>query len=232
MIFWNGGSSDDFSLIVEAYPVRPVPRRKITKVSVPGRSGDILFPEDAFENVSQSYDCYISAEQRNLPIVSTPIISWLCAPGYHRLEDSYSPEIYRVAQYAGGIDIENTFNLFGRVTITFDCRPQRWLKSGEIAKHLTASGAKLFNPTGQLAKPLVTVYGSGAGTLKVGLQTLNLTDCNGVTLDCETENAFRDAENLNNTISGEFPALSRGETQITWSGGITSIDIKPRWWSL
>lgn len=232
MIFWNGRSSDEFGLIVEAYPVRPVPRRKVTKVSVPGRSGDIVFPEDAFENVSQPYTCYISAERQGLPLMATPIVNWLCAPGYHRLEDSYNPGIYRMAQYTGGVDIENILNMFGRATITFDCAPQRWLKSGEIIKRLTQSGAVLFNPTGQKALPLISVHGSGAGALTVGGETLNLTDCNGVVLDFSTENAYRGSENMNATVTGKYAGLGDGESAISWTGGITAIDIKPRWWSL
>lgn len=231
MIFWNGRSSDEFGLIVEAYPARPVPRRKFTRVSVPGRSGDVIIPEEAFENTTQPYDCYISAERRGLPIAANTLLNWLCAPGYQRLEDNYDPDIYRIAQYTGGVDIENTLNMFGRATISFDCQPQRWLKSGELSKHFDAP-LSLINPTGQPAKPLITVHGSGAGVLTVGRATLSLMDCNGVVLDCSTENAYRGTANLNNTVSGDFPTLGAGQTAISWTGGITGVDIVPRWWSL
>lgn len=231
MIFWNGRSSDEFGLIVEAYPARPVPRRKFTRVSVPGRSGDVIIPEEAFENTTQPYDCYISAERRGLPIAANTLLNWLCASGYQCLEDNYDPDIYRIAQYTGGVDIENTLNMFGRATISFDCQPQRWLKSGEQPRRLAAPGA-LCNPTGMTAFPLITVHGSGAGSLTVGGTTMTLSDCNGVVLDCDSENAYRGTENMNNTVSGEFPALGAGQTDISWTGGITAIDIKPRWWSL
>lgn len=231
MIFWNGRSSDEFSLIVEKYPVRPVPERKIERVSVPGRSGDIVFPQDAFSNVNQSYDVYISAERRGLPMVIRPCLSWLCVPGYHRLEDSYDPDCYRLAMFLGGVEFANALNMFGRASISFDCQPERWLKYGEQPQHMGAAGA-LYNPTGMTAFPLITVHGSGAGSLTVGGTTMTLSDCNGVVLDCDSENAYRGTENMNNTVSGEFPALGAGQTDISWTGGITAVDIKPRWWSL
>lgn len=231
MIFWNGRSSDEFGLYVEYYPPRPVPERKVERVSVPGRSGDIFFPQDAFSNVKQSYDIYISAEARGLPIIADPIVAWLSVPGYARLEDNYDPEIYRMAMFVGGIDITNIINCFGRATITFDCMPQRWLKSGEIPQHFTNAGA-LVNPTGMKALPLITVSGSGAGTLTVGDDTLTLSDCNGIVLDSEAQNAYRGTENMNATVSGDFPVLKAGQTTISWAGGITSIKIVPRWWNL
>lgn len=231
MIFWNGKFSDEFSLVVESYPVRPVPARKIERVSIPGRSGDIIFPQDAFDNATQSYDVYISAERRGLPMVVRPILSWLCVPGYHRLEDSYDPECYRLAMFLGGVEFANTLNMFGRSSISFDCQPQRWLKSGEQPRRLAAPGA-LYNPTGMTARPIITVHGSGAGTLTIGGTTMTLSDCNDIVLDCETQDAYRGTENLNNAVSGDFPTLGAGQTDISWTGGITAIDITPRWWSL
>ena len=54
-----------------------------------------------------------------------------------------------------------------------------------------------------------------------------------VMLDCDTQNAYKGTENKNNTISAAtFPKLEHGENQIGWSGGITGIEITPRWWTL
>ena len=66
------------------------------------------------------------------------------------------------------MDLENTFNLYGRTTIEFNCKPQRFLNIGDTAQTISTSGGTITNPTAFNAKPLITVYGSGAATLQVG----------------------------------------------------------------
>lgn len=232
MIWFHGQSSDDLHLIVERYPERPVPRRKTDSVSVPGRSGDLLFPQEAFENVIQPYEVYISGEfNGKLPNVARHVMDWLMVPGYQRLEDSYDLEVYRLATFEGGTNFENTFNLFGRGTIEFNCKPQRFLKSGAIPRQIT-NGQTLVNPTICTALPLIVVSGSGAGTLRVGDNVLRLLDCNEVTLDSEIQDAYRGVENMNPTVSGEYGTLPAGNTVISWTGGISSVQLTPRWFSL
>ena len=77
MIFWNGKSSDDVRVIVERYPNRMIPARKIETISVPGRNGDLLIVQDAWENYTQSYDIYISAEREKLPLMAHAAARWL-----------------------------------------------------------------------------------------------------------------------------------------------------------
>lgn len=235
MIFWHGISSDDVNLIVEHYPARPIPKRKTEVFSIPGRSGDIIQTEDAWENVIQPYDIYLSAEEPGLPIVARKAIEWLMVPGYQRLEDSYDPDIFRLAAFTGGQELENILNMFGRATIEFNCKPQRYLVSG--ARFLKLSnGGSLVNPTGYTALPTFRVYGSGAGVLTVGSYSLSLSDCDSIALDCEEEEAFRFVPNLgtnlNSTVSGDYPRLSAGSSKISWSGGIRAVDVAPRWYSL
>ena len=54
-----------------------------------------------------------------------------------------------------------------------------------------------------------------------------------VDLNCETHNAYNAGGFCNNTIlSDDFPELPPGKTQITWTGGITAVEVTPRWWTL
>ncbi|MBR2582370.1 MAG: hypothetical protein IKD61_03135, partial [Oscillospiraceae bacterium] len=62
MIQFNGTRSSALSVFVEKYPPRPIPQRKCERFSVPGRSGDVVAWEDAWENVTQKYSIYLSAE--------------------------------------------------------------------------------------------------------------------------------------------------------------------------
>ena len=52
-------------------------------------------------------------------------------------------------------------------------------------------------------------------------------------LNCETHNAYNASGFCNETIlSDDFPELPEGKTQIAWTGGITAVEVTPRWWTL
>lgn len=53
-------------------------------------------------------------------------------------------------------------------------------------------------------------------------------------LDSEVQNAYDGTTNKNNSISisGGFPVLEHGESLISYGGGITAVNITPRWWML
>ena len=229
MIWWHGKSSDDVGVIVERYPTATIPARKQEKVSVPGRSGDLIIEQDAYENYTQRYEVYVSAENPKLTTISHTVAEWLMVKGYQRLEDSYWLDTFRLACYKGGTSIDNILNRFGRATIEFDCKPQRYYKSGDIPIILT-NGQKLMNPSPFTAKPLIVITGSGAGTISDGTNTLTLTDCD-VTVDCDIMQIYKGTTNKNSVGSGAFLALD-GESTITWTGGITAVTITPRWWTL
>lgn len=235
MIFWAGISSDDVHVVVERYPSVELAGRKLDTQSVPGRNGDLLFPQNAYQNYVQSYEIYVSAERVRLPRAMREVANWLCGPaGYQKLEDSYDVETYRRAYFAGPLDVESVLHRFGRATIEFNCQPQRFLRVGDLAVQ-AAQGQVLLNPTAFAALPLITVTGTGAGTLTVGdvTVTINSMPRGVIVLDSDTQNAYYGAFNLNSTISApEFPTLPAGESVVRWTGGITSVEIIPRWWTL
>lgn len=234
MISWAGKTSDTLCVIVEHYPIRVLPERVQTATEIAGRNGALLMVDGNWQNYEQEYEVYISAEKRGLVRAARAVAEWLTAPvGYQRLEDSYEPDVYRMAFYEGGQDIESILNRFGRATISFNCKPQRFLKSGEATKSFTAAGS-LTNITKFDALPMITVYGSGAGTVTVGGITVTLSAIDEYTvLDCELMDAYKGSVNKNPTVTAtEFPKLVPGVNTISFSGGVTSLEIMPRWWTI
>lgn len=235
-ILFDGKSSLDYSLCIEEYPEYNTAERVIERYQIPGRSGDLIFDTGAYKNVKQKYKVYIKAK----PLLSThqaarELAEWLQAPGgYKRLEDSYDSEVYRMALFAGPADVSNWFAKYGRAELEFDCMPQRFLKCGEYPIILENQD-HLFNP-GMTSKPLILIRGAGAGSITLGEYNIQISDIPsiGLYIDCETQNAYSDTINKNNVISLSkgFPVLNPKDTKIGWSGGITKVQITPRWWML
>lgn len=230
-----GGLSLDYGIVIEEYPEYHTAQRVIETQTVPGRSGNLVFDTGAYGNVEQEYTVHLKAKPNTLHQAARRAAIWLQSPrGYQVLEDSYDPEVFRKAVFTGPLELTNWFERYGRATITFVCLPQRWHKDGQISRAIT-SGETLYNP-GEVALPSIEVYGSGAATLIVGNSTVAISSIpsEGITIDCETQDAYSENENANGliTISGGFPTLQPGANQISFSGGVTAVNIIPRWWSL
>ena len=70
--------------------------------------------------------------------------------------------------------------------------------------------------------------------MQIGRYTVKLLSIDeSLTLDSDTQNAYKGTQNKNNTIlAPEFPRLEPGENEISWQGGVEKIEIIPRWWTL
>lgn len=235
MIKWAGISNLDVGMVVEHYPKVIIPSRKQEVVTVPGRNGDIILNDGSFNNYDQQYAVFLDVkEQGGLEVAMPKIIDWLLGhPGYHRLEDSYFPDVYRMAQFVGGTDFSSIFNEYGEGNLVFNCCPERYFKMGEKPVVLT-NGQKLFNPTSFEAKPLITVKGSGNGTLTFDEISVTINDISEFTVvDVKARRVYKNDTRLNNKFVGNFEDLYLGkETTVAWSGGITGVEIVPNWWTI
>lgn len=230
-------TSFDFNMHIEKVPVIKGATRRRTTASVAGRNGDLHYDEDTFSNYKQPYECYFHGD---LPTTEQAhaIKAWLhCSGEYLRLEDTYDPKYFRMATFIGPLDVNNHLNKYGRCTVYFDCAPQFFLKSGEFPVAFSRAGV-IDNPTSQKALPLITVYGTGVGFVTIGSVTVEIKAIDGeLILDCDTEDAYKwidgDLSNKNENIKApDFPKLLPGENAVSFTGGITSVEITPRWWEL
>ena len=132
---WNGHSSDEFGIKIERFPGLNRPARKYTASNVPGRNGNLYELQDAWEEVIQSYEIYAGGQSKNSPQDFMRIMEWLSEPnGYAVLTDSYDVDHYREAVFVDAMDIANSWNRYGRAVVTFRCRPERFLSSGQTVQ--------------------------------------------------------------------------------------------------
>lgn len=228
---FNGRCSLDFGLYISGDQTFNAPERDVESVEIPGRSGNLTISRNRLKNITVAYPVFI---RRDFPQHAAAARAWLLgSEGYARLEDTYHPDVYRLAQFRGPVDFDMRFlNYAGEATLSFDCQPQRFFRIGEQVLSCT-DGGSLINP-GFPALPLIKVSGTGSGNLYVGSYTVQILSLDGyVMLDSDTQNAYKDTINKNSTISApEFPVLLPGENTISWDGGITSVEITPRWWTV
>ena len=241
LIVYDGESSADFGMVVAEAPVFEQPTRKMTVYQVPGRSGDIVFPQDAWNDVQRKYKIWVAEDSYlDLPTKVRAFTSWLNSKtGYLRLEDSFEPDVFRLAYYTGGDYVTNDLMQYGETTLTFTCRPERFLKAGESVIDVSGSGTyalDLYNPTRFESKPLIKIFGSGKVIVGLGTYTMNVNITSSyITLDSDTMNASKSSINMNENVSGKYIKIPSGSSQlqIMNDGGYWSqIQITPRYFTI
>lgn len=232
VIIFNNKSSADCRIQVAHPPGYAYPERDYTITHIPGRNGDIIQDNGCYKNVERTYEVSFDVPNEDFATYANAVSAWLhSTTGYARLEDSYEPNYYRMATYQESNIFENLYNQAGTATIVFECKPQRFLKTGDniitIQNSLT-----IMNPTGFEAYPLFKVTGT-SGVLTVNGNSITFSSIDDfVMLDCELQDAYKESINKNSTISGTFPVLKTGSNTISWTGDISSVTMKPRWWTI
>lgn len=237
VVIFNGRSSLEYGILVEHPPEYQMPERDYEVVHIPGRNGDLVIDQGSYQNVSRTYEIAFGDFGKDFVVMANAASEWLhSASGYARLEDSYEPEYYRLAMFQSEVTMENILQHAGRTTIEFCCKPQRFLKSGEEMRMLSDDYNSLYNPTAFISLPRIAVYGQGTGLLIVEGCTVKISNLDGsIVLDSDIQDAYEGSVNRNRDVvlmNGIFPKLFSGENTIRWTGGITRVEVVPRWWTL
>ena len=145
-------------------------------IVIPGRNGEFIRDNGRFNNIEVTYPCGMFGDNdfafrtklrqfRNLLAGQT---------GYQRLVDTYNPDEYRLAVFKDAVEVEPTaLNTAGQFEVVFNCKPQRFLISGETKTAVT-SGSTVTNPTRFDAQPMIMV--EGYGTLTVNGYEIEITN--------------------------------------------------------
>lgn len=232
VIIFNNKSSADCRIQVAHPPGYAYPERDYTITHIPGRNGDIIQDNGCYKNVERTYEVSFDVLNEDFATYANAVSAWLhSTTGYARLEDSYEPNYYRMATYQESNIFENLYNQAGTATIVFECKPQRFLKTGDNTITIQNS-LTIVNPTGFEAYPLFKVTGT-SGVLTVNGNSITFSSIDDfVMLDCELQDAYKETTNKNSTVSGTFSVLKPGSNTISWTGDISSVTMKPRWWTI
>lgn len=239
VIAFNNVSSKDVGIEVEKFPSYDIPEKEYDIIHVPGRNGDIVIDTGTYKNVSRTYEVSIATRDISFHRKMARVAQWLySASGYARLEDSYEPDYYRMAMYNKKVTIENLFNEAGKAKLEFNCKPQRFLKTGDVPVTYNTSGQTIYNETAFDALPIIDVVTNNAqGELIIGNVIVTIAANAGLnlTINSELQDAYSGSANKNSYItlnSGIFPNIKPGTNLVAFTGGIQSITITPKWWTI
>lgn len=164
---FNGVKTSDFNFIASGGDAFNAPARVYEMIDIPGRDGQFALDMGRFENIDVPYHCTnhepnMATFRANLDGLRNAFLS---ARGYQRLEDTFHPDEYRMAVYKSGLEAKMIGQAYAsEFDLVFNCKPQRFLKSGETAVSVASDGT-ITNPTAFESKPLIEAFGYGLITV-------------------------------------------------------------------
>ena len=223
---WNGVKCTDYGIYVTEQPPSTIPEERVTFTNIPGRSGSLTTLEGdyVYEDLVLTATCVISDPDRILEIAG-----WLRGSGTVTFANRDGGFYY--ARVVNQIPFEKILrgNPHLAVAVNFRCKPF-WYQKDVVPITLTQSGSFVTNPGSVHAEPVITVYGTGAITLIVGMTITELESVSGsVTLDTPLMEAYSEATSMNGAMSGDFPTLLPGQNAVSWTGNVTKVVVEANW---
>lgn len=185
-LIYDGVDSSSFGVFISGEGVFDAPARRGEMISIPGRNGSLFMDEGVFENITVEYPAFIGTGYEELFRTKLgDFRSWLTSRGnYKRLTDTYHPDEFRLGVFREGLEVDpKHITRAGDFTMKFDCKPQRFLVSGEDPVTFTSNGT-ITNPTLFASSPLIKVTGNG--TVAIGDYIFYVSD-NDTTIWIDTE---------------------------------------------
>ncbi|EPB8168485.1 distal tail protein Dit [Clostridium perfringens] len=133
---------------------------------------------------------------------------------------------YKVVNVEIG-QMEVKFKRKGEFTINFTCRGWQYSLDGDEFLEIE-NNTMLYNEY-DLAKPLIYVEGNGEITITINNNKFKVMVKDYLYIDSELEIAYREKTDCLNIDEGDYPLLEYGENNISFTGNVSKIEMKPRW---
>ncbi|MDK0941216.1 phage tail family protein [Clostridium perfringens] len=133
---------------------------------------------------------------------------------------------YKVVNVEIG-QMEVKFKRKGEFTINFTCRGWQYSLDGDEFLEIE-NNTMLYNEY-DLAKPELYIEGNGEITITINNNKFKVMVKDYLYIDSELEIAYREKTDCLNIDDGDYPILEYGENNISFTGNVNKVEIKPRW---
>lgn len=227
--------STTYNISIDQSETYNTPEKDYEFVEIPGRNGDLLFDNKRFKNMTISVPIFIRS---NFGLYRNQLVRYLYSvDGYQKLTFPNDIGHYRMAAFYRAIDPQTgSFNKSGHMTLEFNCKPQRFLNTGDNLVAIT--GSTIDNPTNFPAKPMIRFYGNGTFTMNGYTVTVADREASQyIDIDCDLMTCSNGSSNLAShvTLANGYPILKGGSNAVTWSSDSSlanPLQMKPRWWEI
>lgn len=226
---FNNKKNIDLGIKVVKRPNIPIPERNIELKSLKGRDGSLTRDYKTYNDIKISVSLNFISGENDFINKGAEIADWLYNINDNKLIFSDNDKFYYKVKKIECKDIERILKVIGKFIVTFVCDPYKYyLENNDIE---ITNSTEINSPMLVVdSEPIISISGSGNVNLIINDKRIVLENVeenliiNSSILEC-----YKEKENLNYKMSGEFPILKNGENTINIEGNIESIKIKPNW---
>lgn len=242
---WNGVRCTENGMHVLSQPSIVMAKERVEHIDIPGLSGSLTRTEGSNVYSDKNLSCVCIVDKPHELVDEPPvsriqkICGWLKGGG--NVTFANQPEGYFKARIANQISFDQIVrgNPHRSFSVEFRCKPFMYLHSGDIP-FVCTSEKLFFNPGNVPAAPVLKITGTGQGTIMSNGSTMlidGLNEIGYIILDCEAKIAYKGAPGdpsdplklLGTRVTGEWLTLPAGDSFISFSGGIETVTVTPRW---
>ncbi len=222
---WNGINSINRGIILETSPEIVRAQERVTQITVPGRSGDLILLEG--EDVYEPYALNLSFTVRGARNAAE---AWHWLKGSGTLTLSCTPDLVQDARLINAVNLVRVSRNLDMWSgdLSFWCQPLKRLSTEKL--ETVTTGDTLVNQGDVTARPVIELTGTGtliAGIDGVYMAVNDVTSAQGgAVIDCDAEEirALLTGELITKQASGDFPLLPFGRHELIFQA--TSCRIK------
>lgn len=231
----DGVSSLEFKTLIQERPSIPSAKRKLTVKQIPGVSGDYLFDEEAYDNVSFSLSLFTTGNSEEEVNQNRYELVHLFNGGSYIEMQMYSDKefVYEVSlQESIEFEPSGRTPLLLPMKMTLSAKPFKRISDNKI---WTGKSLNIHNPYYYASKPEITLYGNGDMQLVLNETEFPFKEIDEhVVIDSEVQHAYKQTEtsvlNRNNKMyTVDFPVLEPGDNILMLKGNATKMRVNPRW---
>lgn len=221
IMMWKGETNLMHGVVMEKMPSIPAPVERGEQIVIPGRDGEVWRGEDAAENVPIPVQLWVKPRAD-----LSEVKEWLSGEGELFLGADHNHWRARVSE--PGDYVPCAFNDGWRVTITFDCFPYR-IAPDDTLTYLTSPGT-IYNMYKRPAKPVIRLELAGDAEINFCGTEIAISGLTGtVWVDCELLECYTADGLAGNHMRGRFPVIPPGTSEISWTGDVQTMKVKPGW---
>ena len=241
MIYHNR-SSTDFGIFLNYPEPYMFAQREFQAVHVPGRSGDIIEDNGAFQNPIMTVPFEVVRPQRYTSWFSwnRDVAEWLDGYNYSYLKFSYQDDYVWEAYLNQAPTVTPTSPSDASGTFSFTVKPYLIKASGTLMTEFPLNQGNIFNHESIACYPDwkfttgATDATAKSFTLKVNDKEYNFNGVSGTVFvdgeNCQVSNESGSINSLVQFANNDTPRIEPGENSVTLSGdSITKMEWRPKW---
>lgn len=224
-------NSEDVGIHVKTYPDRVVPKRRGVKADVPGGQPAHMWDGAwGYGEMMLTVEIYVDGD------AAPEVVAAFLQPEEREIIFGDDPGYVLHGRLEDQVDLEKVMRARKprTATLNFYCSPFKHLAWPGEAEEITAVTV-LEHPGSARSWPTIKVWGEGEGSILIrgteefavkGLVSGEALVIDSGAMVCTNGDGTQDRSG---DTEGDYPYFDPGESSVSFTGGITKLEIAPNW---